>query len=250
MQSNTGIRLLSVLPLALAATILAPTAHALELTEAELYFELNDTDGDLGLHSSIDGGPYTHLEIEGPGDRKLIDMRATGALARQGLTQLFFESAEPSFDELAPEIFFRRFPEGRYEITAETASGDEAEAVVRLSQVMASRVPNLTVNGIPSVDCDEATLPLVSGPVTINWGPVTHSHPTIGRRGPVQIARYEFFVERPGVKLGTTLPSTVTQFDVPQDIRMLGASRIKYEIIARTSTGNNTAVEACFNYQP
>ena len=28
-------------------------------TEAEIFLELNDTDGDLGIHASIDGGPWT-----------------------------------------------------------------------------------------------------------------------------------------------------------------------------------------------
>ena len=35
---------------------------------AELFLELNDTDGDLGLHAEIDGEPWTSLEIEGPGE--------------------------------------------------------------------------------------------------------------------------------------------------------------------------------------
>ena len=35
----------------------------IELTETELYLELNDTDGDLGIHGAIDGGPYPFLWI-------------------------------------------------------------------------------------------------------------------------------------------------------------------------------------------
>ena len=42
----------------------------------------------------------------------ILLLRASGRLARQGLTELFFESAEPPFDELPPTGFFRRFPEG------------------------------------------------------------------------------------------------------------------------------------------
>ena len=115
------MQMLSVFPMAiagLALTAATPAVWAAEFSEAELFFELNDTDGDLGIHASIDGGPYAKLAIEDPRERTILLIEANGRLARQGLTQLFLESAEPSFDELAPEKFFRRFPEGAYEIEA------------------------------------------------------------------------------------------------------------------------------------
>ena len=85
--------------------------------EAELFFELNNTDGDLGIHSSVDGDPWKKLRITAPGNKKLVDIKASTKMRQQGLTQLFFESAEPTFDELTPEQFFQRFPEGTYEIS-------------------------------------------------------------------------------------------------------------------------------------
>ena len=114
-----------------------PAAWAVEFPEAELYFELNDTDGDLGIHSSIDGPAYTKLKITDPKKHTILKLRPKGRLARQGLTQLFIESAEPSFDELAPEKFFRRFPEGPYVVTALTLDGGQLQSTVRLSHVMA-----------------------------------------------------------------------------------------------------------------
>ena len=38
------------------------------------------------------------------------------SLRQQGMTEFFFESAEPSFDELSPARFFNRFRQGIYEI--------------------------------------------------------------------------------------------------------------------------------------
>ncbi len=229
----------------LMLTTSSPAARAAELSEAELYFELNDSAGDLGIHSSIDGGPDTTLEIEDAGGRVILWMGAFGRLAQQGMTQFFLESAEPSFDELAPATFFRRFPEGIYEIEAVDRRGVEFEAKVRLSHVMAARPGRITANGVPAVDCDAAALPTLSEPVIIDWDPVTLSHPTIGKRGPVQIARYEFFAEREGVKFGVEQPPSVTEFEIPAEVLALG-DEFKYEIIARTTSGNNTAVEACF----
>jgi hypothetical protein len=228
-----------------AATSERRDERAQPFPEAELFFELNDTDGDLGIHASIDGGPWTNLEIEGPNARALLDIVSRGRLRRQGMTQLFFESAEPSFDELDPSDFFRRFPEGKYEIEGRAQDGGSLESTVRLSHVLAAPPDNLIVSGVPAAGDCEAAVPLVGTPVVISWDPVTTSHPEIGKSGPVRITRYQLFVEREGVKLSLDLPTTVTEFEVPTGVTDLG-DVFKWEIIARTSTGNNTAVESCF----
>ncbi|MEO7889756.1 MAG: hypothetical protein ABIW19_07120, partial [Vicinamibacterales bacterium] len=91
---------------------------------------------------------------------------------------------------------------------------------------------------------DPRLLPLVrSGLVRFDWDPVTSSHPMLGKAGQVVISRYQFFLELPGGTLSQDLPPTVTEFEalVPP-----GAGVLKFEIIARTASGNNTAVESCF----
>jgi hypothetical protein len=256
MKGQRGMRnagMASIVPgmvVALALTLGAAPRGLLaaEFSEAELFFELNDTDGDLGIHASIDGGPYVVLEIEDPRGRTILSVTAQGPLARQGLTQLFLESAEPSFDELAPERFFRRFHEGVYEIEGTTRKGEEFESTVKLSHVLAAPPSDIFVNALPAAEnCDAANLPSIppGEPIVIAWGPVTDSHPTIGKSGPVEIVRYQFFVEQGDVKLAVDLPPTVTQFEVPPAILAPGGT-FKFEIIARTATGNNTAVENCF----
>jgi hypothetical protein len=212
---------------------------------AELFLELNDTDGDLGIHANVDGGGWTRLTLEGPRDRPQLGLFTTGALGRQGLTQLSFESTEPPFDELDPAVFFRRFPEGRYELEGLGVDGGEFESVVWLSHVLAAPVES-TVSGITAAEsCDAPELPQVQAPVTIDWDPVTTSHPEIGRSGPVTIARYQFFVERDAMTLSVDLPPTVTEFTIPESL-IESKGIYKFEIIARTTSGNNTAVESCF----
>lgn len=222
-------------------------AWAQEFSEAELFLELNDTDGDLGIHASIDGGPYVKLVMEDPNENIILTVMASGRLAKQGLTQLMLESAEPTFDELPASQFFKRFPEGRYEIEATTSDGKEIEATVRLSHVLAAP-PKATVNDQnAAASCDEV-LPVVSEPVLIKWKKVTTSHPTIGKTGNVQIVRYQFFVEQEDFKLGVDLPPDVTEFLVPSAV--IAPGTVKFEIIARTTTGNNTAIESCFVLTP
>jgi hypothetical protein len=216
-----------------------------QFSQTAIFFELNDTDGDLGIHGSIDGDPWLDLEIEGPGDRPLLNIFTRGRLRTQGMTEVSFESAEPAFDELEPADFFRRFPEGRYEIEGRAQEGGEMESTAVLSHVMANRPQNVRVNGMPAAEgCDDPLL-MVLAPVSINWDPVTQSHPTIGKRGPVKISGYQFVVEGEGVTLSVDLPPTVTEFQIPRAITDLDRS-LKFEIIARTIAGNNTAVESCF----
>jgi hypothetical protein len=40
----------------------------------------------------------------------------------------------------------------------------------------------------------------------------------------------------------------VTEFEIPESLTAAGGV-FKFEIIARTSTGNNTAIESCFRMQ-
>ncbi|MBM3770031.1 MAG: hypothetical protein FJW27_01850 [Acidimicrobiia bacterium] len=247
-RSSTWIR--SVLFSVAVVAVLAPLAAGQRLLlprpfpVAELFLELNNTDGDLGMHSNLDGGGWTQLEVEGPSGRPLLGIVTTGPLRRQALTQLSFESTEPPFDELDPDVFFRRFPEGTHEISAR-AQDQEYESRVYLSHVLAAPA-EATVPGQPAAEsCTSEPLPEVSGPVLIDWQPVTASHPELGRPGQVTISRYQLFVQQDDTKLSLDLRPDVTEFEIPASLTVAGGV-FKFEIIARTTTGNNTAIESCF----
>ena len=240
--------------MAVALVLTWGTAATAQFTEAELFFELNDTDGDLGLHASIDGEPWVKLEVEAPNGDTLLVVTAHGKLAKQGNTQLMLESAEPSFDELSPAQFFQRFPEGWYELELTNQEGEEFETRVRLSHVLAAPAV-LKIGGVAMKKCGATGLQKVTAgnPVTIDWDPVTKSHPTIGKNKNkalaglgIEIARYQFFFEQGDVKLSIDLQPVVTVFTVPGAITgMMEAGEAKVEVIVRTDELNNTAVEMC-----
>ncbi len=218
--------------------------------EAFIFFELNNTDGDLGIHAKIDGDAWKMLEIEDPKERRMLKIRATGRLRRQGLTEIFFESAEPTFDELAPEKFFKRFPEGTYEIEGVTIEGEELESETEITHLMPAG-PEPAVNGIPFVeDCDEDPIPAFDRalPVTITWAHVSLSHEELGRTNePIARHNYEVVVEideTPWVA-HAVLPPDATSYQVPQEILALG-DEIKYELLVREESFNQTATESCF----
>lgn len=257
---NSTRKLWRLVPLAVGGTFMAlcgQAALAQEFEVAQIYLELNDTDGDLGIHGLIDGDDWKSLEIEGPGELELMNVWLRTRLRRQGLTELFFESSEPTFDELSPAAFLNRFPAGIYEIEATTLDDVEFEEETRLSHVLAGPPANVRVNGQPGADNCDGDLPVVSPPVTINWDPVTTSHPTIGTPNvAVTVMQYQFVceIEREGrtpeeIVFSVDLPRGRTQFTCPAEFTSLSDGEVKYEIITKLSNNNQTAIESCFELE-
>ncbi len=253
-----------VLAFGLALAVLPRSAGALEEEEeipfdvAEIFFELNNTDGDLGIHGMIDGGPWTRINIEDPRDRNLMAIWTMGRLRRQAVTELFFESAEPTFDELDPEDFFARFPEGTYEIEGRRQDRRELESETEVTHTLPAP-PEPTVNTEPLAEvCDDEDPDfkptVVSAPVTIAWPAVTESHPDLGNRSvPVTINNYEVVVEvvlelngeEFASVFSTILPPGERSLTIPAEFLAQGDS-FKYEVLAREESFNQTAVESCF----
>lgn len=253
---------------ALASAIAAPlTVMAddddteIPFAEAHLFFELNNTDGDLGIHALIDGDPWKRLSIEDTNERHILNVNVRGRLRRQGLTELFFESAEPTFDELPPATFFNRFPEGTYEIEGLTLEGDEMESETEISHAMPAP-PNPTVNGTPvALQCDDEEpgydAPTVAADVVIAWDPVTLTHASLGNpqnSGDISIQNYEVVVEAEfelpngdefASVLSVILPPDVTEMTIPEEF-LAQSDTFKYEVLAREESWNQTATESCF----
>jgi len=255
-----ALLLMAVVVLSLAAVTLESRAdddedddgEGIPFDEAQIFLELNDTDGDLGIHGLVDGDAWKKLEIEGPDGREILAVRGRGSLGQHGLTEVFFESDEPSFDELPPAEFLPRFPEGEYEFEGKTVEGDELESTAALTHVLPAPPANILISGIPAAEnCDAAPLPSVDGnePVIIKWAPVTQSHPTIGRSDPaIEIVGYQVVVEREEPTLlvfNVDLPPSQTEVQVPPQFIALG-TEFKLEILVRGASGNRTAVETCF----
>lgn len=235
----------------MGATAACAEGEELPFNVAEIYFELNNTDGDLGIHSLIDGEPWKRLEIEGPREHRILNIFVQGRLRKQGLTELFFESAEPSFDELPPRRFFRRFPAGEYEIGGTTLDGEEMESTAILTHLLPAPPDGVMVNGVAvPEDCDEGPVPEVSDEdgVVISWDAVTESHPELGiTNEPITVVRYQVVVEQEefGAKITMDLPPTALEVELPEVLTELGGE-FKLEILVREESGNQTAMETCF----
>lgn len=264
MRKSMGLLVLLLMAVViLSLTVVTPGSRAddddedddgegIPFDEAKIFLELNDTDGDLGIHSLVDGDAWKKLQIESPDDREILVVRGRGSLGQHGLTEVFFESDEPSFDELPPTEFLARFPEGEYEFEGTTVEGDELESTAALSHVLPAPPANILISGVLAAEnCDTDPLPSVDGnePVIIKWDPVTQSHPEIGRSDPaIEIVGYQVVVEREEPALlvfNIDLPSSQTEVQVPPQFIALG-TEFKLEILVKGASGNQTAVETCF----
>jgi hypothetical protein len=116
--------------LAIAMLAFAPLASADEgFDETRLLIEINATDGDAGFHALFDAGAWKEVRMDDPYGQKIFDEKAFAGLRAQGLTENFFESAEPVCDEDDAEEddpvvslaeFIERFPSGIYNFYGKT----------------------------------------------------------------------------------------------------------------------------------
>jgi hypothetical protein len=98
--------------------------EVVELADAEIFFEENATDEDLGIQFFLDGEAWKRIKIYSPNWRRLVDVKVKGSTRVIGLTELFSESAEPGFDELSRDEFLELFPEGTYKYLGMTVEGE------------------------------------------------------------------------------------------------------------------------------
>lgn len=257
---NPAAMLCSLAALSLAVTV--PSAWAddddeeIPFDEAFIFFELNYTDQDLGIHAKVDGDAWKRLKIKrDDNNRKLLDIRVRSRLRQQGLTELFFESAEPEFDDLSPADFFARFPEGDYDIEGRTLDGKELESETEITHKVPAPAVTM-INGMASAEDCDADLP-VFAPGTlmeITWEEVTHSVNPLDEgfadfppSVPINVVNYEVVAEidESPYKVSAILPPDARSFVIPAEIVALG-DEIKYEVLVREESYNQTAVESCF----
>jgi hypothetical protein len=96
--------------------------------EAQLFFELNSTDDDLGLQLFLDAEGWKRVRVLDPGRNEIVFLQARRKLAKLGITELRFESAEPS-----PEEVLALFPPGEYRFRGRTVEGEPLASNVILS---------------------------------------------------------------------------------------------------------------------
>ena len=197
-------------------------AEEIEYDVAKIFFEFNSNDNDLGLQVLLDGDDWNWLRITDPSGKRIVDMKVQSDLSKLGLTELFFESAEPSPAEVLALV-----EEGTYEFEGRTVEGDELEGEAELSH---------TLPPVPSI-----IFPAMAGQV------VDPSNTVIQWAAIGGIAGWEVIVENEDVGAEMTVPlaSTATSLHVPPEFLTPG-TEYKVEVLAISLNGNKTIRERTF----
>jgi hypothetical protein len=200
-----------------------------QLSIARIYWEYNASANDLGVHVVLDGEDWNMLKIVNPDGTTLFTVEGKGPYHDLGMTELFFEGAEPSLEEFPLSDLLDLFPEGVYEFEGTTVDGDEIEG----EAVFTHAIP-----AGPKVSADV-------GPgdrLVIRWEDVTKP-PTGFPKAKILISGYQVIVG----SFQVTLPATANQVTVPPEfVDSLPSGANPYEVLAIEKGGNQSITEGTF----
>jgi hypothetical protein len=233
-------------PVVLTIFLLGFTAQALwangddclEEYDVDWFIEINATDGDAGAQLLLDGEQWVSLHIGDPDGRQMLKVQAKRSIADQGLTEFFFESAEPSFDERPLAEFLELFPEGEYVFEGELRDGGAICATADFSH---------NLPGAPDVDAELNP----DGNLVISWEEADGSldHPEAPVRD-IEVDSYQVIAEviDGDVDFAMVLPAEATEVTLPPEFLAdtEAGDVVKYEVICKEDSGNQTITEATF----
>ncbi len=216
-------------------------------TKSDLYFELNATDGDAGLHGILDGDAWKTTRIKGPGGTfDVIRAIANQDSPEFGMTELFFESNEPPLDERSFAELLTLFPPGTYTFTGTTT----ANQPMRGSDVLTRAMPCPPVVQRPRV---------VDGDLSIRWrlrpGSYNPDTGVCSAANAVTPVVVQVFVEFTNTitdrsrQFAVDMPPRARTVEVPDEF-LLGVNpdntEAKAEVLVVDRSGNRTAIEVEF----
>ncbi len=196
------------------------SAAAAPFADAEVFFELNATDDDLGFQLFLDSDdPWKRVRVLDPDLRDILVFQTAGRLSRLGLTELRFESAEPS-----PAAVLALFPEGRYRFRGRTVGDRQLNSVATLSHDFPAE-PTLSPSGGQVVDPRNAV---------VEWN-------TPGAE------RVELIIEQDELEhfFDVTVSASTRRMRIPPQFLTPGTD-YKIEILSIGENGNRIIVESTF----
>jgi hypothetical protein len=225
-----SVSLMAMLALILSAS--APEAWAgktIPLEIKKIYFEYNSTDNDLGVHIFLDGEDWRWLKVVNPKGLTIFAVEGKGPYAKLGLTELFFEGAEPNLADVPLEELLGLFPEGKYKFSGMTVYGDVIESTATLTHAIPAGPSNVTTE-------------LEGDSLFISWDPVK-GPPAGFPAEPIRIVGYQVIVG----SFQVTVPASTTRVTVsPEFVASLDSGDHEFEVLAIEAGGNQTITVGCF----
>ena len=221
-------RALQVMLLVVAVLGIGAPAWSAPFPIARIYIEYNSSANDLGFHVFLDAEDWLEVEIRNPSGATIFEVEGTGSYEDLGLTELFFEGAEPPLDDFPLEDLLDLFPEGRYRFIGKTVDGATLVSRPTLSHaVPAGPEVSATVNG---------------DNVVIHWT-LVDSAPVDFPEQDVNVVGYQVIVG----SFQVTLPASSTSVKVPVAyVQSLAPGTYDFEVLAIEESGNQSITEGTF----
>jgi hypothetical protein len=242
-----------------------------EFSESKVIIEINATDGDAGFHAKFDGGAWAMVMMEDPDGNIIFSQEAIGSLADQGITENFFESAEPlcEMDEEEPDEevvtlaeFLERFPEGEYSFAGFTIEDEFISGTAELTFNLPA-APDISATEDAEFGADETVV--ISWAAGDDLGEKCHDQSliddgTITDPADVEVVGWELVVEPddeeaadPLRVYSVQLPPSQTAMSVPGGFFTQyladGFNVFKFEVGAKEESGNQTFSEGVFEIE-
>ena len=212
--------------------------QVVKIADARLKFEINATDHDGGVQVFLDADQWKRMSIFDPEGRRIFTTITDGIMGMQGGTELFMESAEPTFEELPLDQLLERWPAGRYEFRGVGLDGETLTGAARLTHDLpAGPVLVSPIEGDRRQDPNDTV---------VRWKrvPPANGSPIIGYQ--VLVVRPDTGMKAlPNVTLDVMMPPTADRLRVPRGFLESG-TEYEWEVLAIEEGGNQTLSSSTF----
>ena len=220
------------------ATTGPQAGQVVKIADARLKFEINATDHDGGVQVFLDAEQWKRMSIFDPQGRRIFTTITDGIMGMQGGTELFMESAEPTFEELPLDQLLERWPAGRYEFRGVGLDGETLTGAARLTHDLpAGPVLVSPIEGDRRQDPNDTV---------VRWKrvPPANGSPIIGYQ--VLVVRPDTGMKAlPKVTLDVMMPPTADRLRVPRGFLESG-TEYEWEVLAIEEGGNQTLSSSTF----
>jgi hypothetical protein len=213
------------------------TPAVVRLADARLKFEINSTDRDGGVQVFLDAEQWKRMSIYDPNRRRIFTTVTKGIMAKQGGTELFLESAEPSFKQLPLPALLDRWPAGRYTFRGRGLDGERLVGAARLTH----KLPK----GPKRLSPTEGSRPQDPHSTVLRWRKVPSPKHS-------RIIGYQVIVstdtERktlPTITLDVMMPPRANHLRIPDGF-LKRDTDYEWEVLAVEASGNQTISSAEF----
>ncbi len=199
--------------------------------EAKLIIEFNSTAEDVGVQMFLDADPWKTINIIDPNGKLIFEVDGRTTVRKLGMTELFFESHEPSIQDLSLPEFLALFPEGDYKFIGKNTEGETLVGKIPFSH---------TIPDGPSIIGPKKKDVVDPQNTVIHWDPVVTP-------AGIQIDQYEVIVEggKPLRHFDVFVPGNVTSLTVSPEFLEPNTKYI-FEVLAIEVNGNQTISEGAF----